>query len=65
MKKLSDAVRETMARKGWNADRLAEEAGLARSTVFNVLADKEVDLTTLRKLDAVGVAVPVAALLSA
>lgn len=65
MKRLSDAVRETMARKGWNADRLAEEAGLARSTVFNVLADKEVDLSTVRKLSAVGVAIPRTALLSA
>lgn len=65
MKRLSDAVRETMDENEWNADQLAEEAGLARSTVFNVLADKEVDLSTLRKLQAVGVAIPMSALLSA
>lgn len=56
--KLSEATRQLMALKKWNADKLAEEAGLARSTVFNVLADNDVDLSTLRKLKAVRVRHP-------
>ena len=56
--KLSEATRQLMAQRKWNADRLAEEADLARSTVFNVLADRDVDLTTLRKLRAVRVRHP-------
>lgn len=47
-----------MTQKKWNADQLAERADLARSTVFNVLADREVDLSTLRKLKAVKVRHP-------
>lgn len=50
-----------MQRKKWNADRLAREANLARSTVFNVLLDKDVDLVTLRKLKAVKVKHPLVA----
>ena len=56
--KLSDATRLLMDRKKWNADRLAKEAGLARSTVFNILANNEVDLATVRKLKKLGVKHP-------
>lgn len=59
--KLSEATRALMQRKKWNADRLAREANLARSTVFNVLLDKDVDLVTLRKLKAVKVKHPLVA----
>lgn len=56
--KLSEATRQLMEEKQWNADRLAKKAELARSTVFNVLADRDVDLSTLRKLKAVNVRHP-------
>lgn len=58
MAKLSDAVRRTMKTLDVNADGLARKAGLARSTIFNVLADKGTDLETLRKLRKVGVRIP-------
>lgn len=56
--KLSEAIRNLMDERGWNADRLAEKAKIARSTVFNVLADHDVDLATVRKLKRVGVKHP-------
>lgn len=56
--KLSEATRALMKKKRWKAHDLAAEAGLARSTVFNILADHDVDLETARKLKSVGVKHP-------
>lgn len=56
--KLSEATRQLMDEKKWNADKLAAKAGLARSTVFNLLAGKDVDLPTIRKLKRAGVKHP-------
>jgi predicted transcriptional regulator len=56
--KLSVSIRRAMRHQELRPNEFAQKAGVARSTLFNLLAGQEPSLETVRKLRAVGVSIP-------
>ena len=55
---LSDSIRKTMTSQALGPNDFFKRVGIARSTLFNLLAGGSPDLRTLRKLRAAGVRIP-------
>lgn len=56
---LSDAIRKAIVAQGTSANQFHKKAKIARSTLFQLLADAtDPDLSTLRKLREAGVKLP-------